>query len=281
MPRTVTVGLDGSAESRAAAEWAVQEAALRGLPVQLVHVWEPVPQPTAGDVPSEARQRFLDEAAEALRPRLPSAGVTVVQRTGPVVDALVDAAGDAALLVLGSRALGAVKGFLLGSVGQAVIARTRTPVAVVRAGRAYGGSGPVVLGLDTDRPDDTLLGFAFEEARRRASALHVVQGRPVAPYYVYGLEAGAGAWPYDEFARQQTARLAEVVRPWRHKHPGVEVVETSRAGGAVDLLLEAARDASLLVVGRRVRRGPGAHIGSVAHAVLHHAAVPVAVVAHD
>ncbi|MYS14675.1 universal stress protein, partial [Streptomyces sp. SID4982] len=33
MPRTVTAGLDGSAESRAAAEWAAREARLRGLPL--------------------------------------------------------------------------------------------------------------------------------------------------------------------------------------------------------------------------------------------------------
>ncbi|NDZ98224.1 universal stress protein, partial [Streptomyces sp. SID10116] len=36
-----------------------------------------------------------------------------------------------------------------------------------------------------------------------------------------------------------------------------------------------------LVVGRRARRAPvGARIGSVAHAVLHHAPCPVAVVPH-
>ncbi|WP_179202557.1 universal stress protein, partial [Streptomyces caniscabiei] len=44
---------------------------------------------------------------------------------------------------------------------------------------------------------------------------------------------------------------------------------------------EASRDACLVVVGRHVRRSPlGAHIGPVAHAVLHHAGVPVAVVPH-
>ncbi|MFD8653846.1 universal stress protein, partial [Streptomyces mirabilis] len=47
MPRTVTVGLDGSPESRAAADWAAREAKLRGLPLKLVNVWEPVPEPIA------------------------------------------------------------------------------------------------------------------------------------------------------------------------------------------------------------------------------------------
>ena len=47
MLRTITVGLDGSRESRAAAEWAAREAGLRGLPLKIVHVWEPVPEPMA------------------------------------------------------------------------------------------------------------------------------------------------------------------------------------------------------------------------------------------
>lgn len=43
-----------------------------------------------------------------------------------------------------------------------------------------------------------------------------------------------------------------------------------------------ATDAGLVVVGRRPRRAPlGAHIGSVAHAVTHHGAIPVAGVPRD
>ncbi|WP_426570252.1 universal stress protein [Streptomyces canus] len=47
MIRGVVVGLDGSADSRAAAEWAAREAKRRFLPLELVHVWEPVPAPMA------------------------------------------------------------------------------------------------------------------------------------------------------------------------------------------------------------------------------------------
>ncbi len=46
-------------------------------------------------------------------------------------------------------------------------------------------------------------------------------------------------------------------------------------------LVEASREASRVVVGRQARRSAfGAHIGDVTHAVLHHSAAPVAVVAH-
>ncbi|WP_437097587.1 universal stress protein, partial [Streptomyces longwoodensis] len=47
MVSTVVAGLDGSPESRAAAEWAAREARLRGLPLKIVHVWEPLPEPLA------------------------------------------------------------------------------------------------------------------------------------------------------------------------------------------------------------------------------------------
>ncbi|MFE7811859.1 universal stress protein [Streptomyces sp. NPDC057433] len=300
MARTITVGLDGSAESRAAAEWAAREAKLRGLPVRLVHVWQPVPEAMAqAPVPgAEAHQHWTEriprESAENLRLSHPGVEVSTEQRAGTPSDVLVEAARDAELLVLGSRALSGLGGFLVGSVGQSVVARTEVPVVLVRTGEqaadehVVGPAGvpsaatafrPVVLGLDTGSPDDTVIAFAFQEAQRRTTGLHVVQGWNTSPYAVY--TRGSGFEPHEEFARERAGVLAEALRPWRQKYPDVEVVEVSRPGSAADLLIDASRDASLVVVGRRVRRNPvGVHIGAVTHAVLHHSTAPVAVVAH-
>jgi nucleotide-binding universal stress UspA family protein len=61
----------------------------------------------------------------------------------------------------------------------------------------------------------------------------------------------------------------------------VEVVEQTAVGSAGAHLVDAAADASLVVVGHRVRHTPQAfHLGPVIHAVLHHATAPVAVVPH-
>jgi nucleotide-binding universal stress UspA family protein len=69
--------------------------------------------------------------------------------------------------------------------------------------------------------------------------------------------------------------------PVAQEFPGVEVTEDSSYGTPGNHLVDASRKASLVVVGRRVRRSPfGAHIGSVTHAVLHHSTAPVAVVPH-
>ncbi|WP_326719098.1 universal stress protein [Streptomyces sp. NBC_00243] len=301
MSRTVTVGLDGSSESRAAAEWAAREAKLRGVPLRLVNVWEPVPVPMAqapllgAETQQHWSERIPREAAEGLRQRHPGVEVVVEQLTGRPGEVLSDAAKEAELLVLGSRGLSGIGGFLVGSVGQAVIAHAERPVVLVRAGEAAADEHtmdpagipsaatpyrPVVLGLDARHPDEAVIEFAIDAATRRATSLHVVHGFSLPPYFAYGL-------PDDpELDAKVTAEwasaLTEVLRPWREKFPSLEVVERSRAGKAADQLVEASRDASLVVVGRRIRRSPiGAHIGPVTHAVLHHATAPVAVVPHD
>jgi nucleotide-binding universal stress UspA family protein len=301
MSRTVTVGLDGSLESRAAAEWAAREAKLRGLPLKLVHVWEPVPEPIAqasllgAETQAHWSERIPREAAEGLRLHHPGVDVVMEQISGRPTDALAEAAKDAELLVLGSRGLSGIGGFLVGSVGAAVIARTETPVVLVRSGEpaadehekdpvgvpsAATAYRPVVLGLDTDHPDDTVIDFAFDEAARRQTSLRVVHSWILPPYYVSSLPAApeVGA----ELGRQDAAALAKVLSSWRQKYPAVEVLEESRLGSPANHVIDASREASLVVVGRRIRRSPiGAHIGPVTHAVLHHAAAPVAVIAHN
>jgi nucleotide-binding universal stress UspA family protein len=301
MVRTVVAGLDGSPESRAAAEWAAREARLRGLPLKIVHVWEPVPEPMAqapllgAETQQHWSERIPREAAEGIALRHPGVEVTVEQRTGDSADALTKAAEDAELLVLGSRGLSGFGGFLLGSVGQSVVAHTERPVVLVRAGEQAADEHetdpagipsaatpyrPVVLGLDAASPDDTVIEFAFEAAARRGTGLRAVHGWNLPPYYVYGLSTDLQL--HDEIARQRAATLTEALRPWRQKYPNVEVTEESRAGSPAYQLVDAAREASLVVVGRRIRRSPlGAHIGPVTHAVLHHATAPVVVVAHN
>ncbi|MFD5758844.1 universal stress protein [Streptomyces sp. NPDC127044] len=298
MSRTVTVGLDGSTESRAAAEWAAREALLRGLPLKIVHVHEPLPKHVDPLPDGETHQRWTErlpiEAAEGIRLRHPGIEVISEQLTGTVADILCEAAGFADLLALGSRGLGGIGGFMVGSVSLAVVARAERPVVLVRAGEQAADEHtmdpagvpstatlfrPVVLGLDIDHPDDILLEFAFDAATRREAPLRAVYGWPEPPTSFYRFPGDAEL--YDSLERKHAAALTEVLRPWRQKFPGVEVIEASRCGSAAQVLVNAARDASLAVVGRRIRTGSlGAHIGHVTHAALHHITTPVAVVAH-
>ncbi|GHB32128.1 stress-inducible protein [Streptomyces umbrinus] len=301
MSRTVTVGLDGSPESRAAAEWAAREANLRGLPLRIVNVWEPVPEPMAqapllgAETQQHWTERIPREAADGIRLRHPGLDVTVKQPPGRPGEVLSEMAKDTELLVLGSRGMSGLGGFMVGSVGLAVVAHAERPVVLVRAGEqaadermpdpagtssASAPYRPVVLGLDIESPDDSVIEFAFEAAVLRATSLRVVHGWNVPPYFAYGMSVDP---EFDaHLAKQDAASLAEVLRPWRQKFPSVEVVEVSRSGKPASHLVDASHEASLVVVGRRIRRSPiGARIGPIAHAVIHHATAPVAVVPHD
>ncbi|MFF7647576.1 universal stress protein [Streptomyces canus] len=301
MTRSITVGLDGSLESRAAAEWAAREAELRRVPVRILHVWEPVPEPMAQAplLGAETQQHWSEkiphDCAERLRLRHPGIEVIAEHLAGRPSEVLSEAAKTAELLVLGSRGLSGIGGFLVGSVGSAVVAHADCPTVLVRAGEqatdehetdpagmpsAATRYRPVVLGLDVDHLDASVIDFAFDEAVRRDTGLRVVHGWSLPPYYWDG--PTTDLQQYDQVAHWHASALGEALNPWRQKSPSLEVVEEFRTGSPADLLIGASRTASLVVVGRRIRRHPfGAHIGPVAHAVLHHATAPVAVVAHD
>ncbi|MEU1200347.1 universal stress protein [Streptomyces sp. NPDC005813] len=301
MTRTITVGVDGSNESLAAAEWAAREAELLGLPLKLVHVWEPVPAPMAeapllgGETQQHWAERIPRVAAEGIRLRHPGLDVTTEHLSGHAADVLADVAKDVELLALGSRGLSGVGGFMVGSVGLSVVAHSGRPVVLVRAGEQAADEHerdpagipsaastflPVVLGVDIESLDEGLMEFAFAAAARRGTSLRVVHGWNPPPYYAYGLSVDVEL--HRALAHRETVALTELLRPWREKHLDVEVTEECYFGTPGEHLVDASRDASLVVVGRRIRRSPlGAHIGPVAHVVLHHATAPVAVVPHD
>ncbi|MFI1358765.1 universal stress protein [Streptomyces sp. NPDC020898] len=303
MSRIIAAGLDGSRESLAAVDWAARESLLRDLPCRLVHAWEmesyayptAYAPPAGPDLRRHWAERVPREAEEDLRRRYPGLRVSADQVDGQPVPVLLAADADAELLVLGSRGLSGIGGFLVGSVALSVVAHATNPVVLVRA-EEPDASGPrpaeppygeVVLGLDLRRPADALIEFAFDAAARRASALRVVQGWTPPAYY--GLDTGFGYTSGavtqglgGELAAQEAGGLTDALRPWREKFPGVEVTENSVIGGAAHHLVEAAAGAGLLVIGRRNRDSAiGTHLGPVAHAVMHHAAAPVAVVPHD
>lgn len=290
MTRPITVGVDGSPESLAAVAWAGREAVRRGLPLRVVHAWErrPADLPVGDDqdAQNEWARQTVREAAETVGGRHPGLTVTAGVLDTEAVPALIAEAADAELLVLGSRGHGAIVGFLLGSVGQQVIAETVRPVVVVRAEdhpETEAAGREIVVGQQGD-PDDSAatLGFAFETAAARGAALRVVRAWSLPPLYAYSpgslklLDEAGGLEPYEKKA------LAAAVEPWRGRFPDVPVTEHVEMGSAGQVLLSVAGRAQLMIVGRRVHRtAVGARMGSVAYAVMHHAHCPVAVVPHS
>ncbi|MBX9427014.1 universal stress protein [Streptomyces lateritius] len=289
MSRPVTVGVDGSPESVAAAEWAARESELWGVPLRIVHADERAGVTVPG-IGLDARRRWAEEllvaTAETVRRAHPSLEIDTRQLSGRPAAALTAEAAEAGLLVLGSRGLSSVRGFFLGSVSMAMICATERPVVLVRTlGPAAARSASirpsrdVVVGVDINQFFGPLLDFAFQEAARRAGRVLALYGWSIPPVV---RDASALAAAEREMGPDIERRLAQNLKPWRRKFPSVDLVERSCVGSPAQLLLHAAMNADLLVVGRRVRGGPlGAHIGSVTHAVIHHCAAPVAVIAHD
>ncbi|RMB80043.1 universal stress protein [Streptomyces shenzhenensis] len=289
MTRPITAGVDGTEESLAALAWAAREAVRRDRPLRVVHAWRFQSHEGVAAADRDTQDGWVRGAtAEAVRTvteRHPELTVSVDVVEGHAVESLVAAAADAELLVLGSRGHGAVVGFLLGSVGQQVIAAAARPVVLVRAGdrATTEASGRDVVVGQQGGPQDSAaaLRFAFETAAARRATLRAVRAWTLPPVFAYSpgsmklLDDAGGLEPYEKKA------LTEALAPWRERFPAVPVTEHIEMGSAGQVLLSLADRAQLMVVGRRAHHtAVGARIGSVAHGVLHHAPCPVAVVPH-
>jgi nucleotide-binding universal stress UspA family protein len=301
MVRHVTAGVDESDESLAAAHWAAREALRRGATLRLVHAWswQLTPPPS---VPMDATQHdwaehVLKRAVRSVHAAHPGLRVEDVLVGDSALTVLLASAEDAELLVLGSRGLGTVAGFVMGSLSQRVVARSLCPVVLVRAGETctdehlppLDGVSPeeipetpfrdVVLGLDPRHPADELIEFAFAAARRLGTPLRVIH--VACDVSDSGADGRAGAARGANLLEDRRELVAATLRPWAEKFPGVPVSETVTVGRPAAELVQAAAHACLVVVGRRTRDARlGRHIGSVTHAVLHHVGCPVAVVPH-
>ncbi|MFD0341624.1 universal stress protein [Streptomyces sp. NPDC127117] len=293
----VTVGLNGTPASMAAADWGAREAALRGLPLRLVSAWEWQPfsyAPLAGsEMPEQWSVRVPEETAEELRRRYPGLDVTADRLTGSPPEVLREAAKQSELLALGSTGLGPLAGFLLGSVAMATIAHTERPVVLVRADEEEDagddGEGDDGEGGEAGGGDDGEGGEAggggdggASEAGDGAVVLGIDLSSPGDETIRFGFAAAAvrsaplrviNGWnppPYfghgigDDEGRRAEAidRAAESMRavlaPWRERYPAVEVAEEPGIGRPARLLSEAGAGAGLVVVGRRATpRRPG------------------------
>ncbi|KOG33101.1 MULTISPECIES: universal stress protein [Streptomyces] len=287
MSREIVAGVDGSPESLAAADWAAREALHRGLPLRLAHAWrwEPLDIPLVQDPETQQRAAFtvLREAEATIAARHPDLTLTSEVLPDTPVAALLGTEERAEMLVIGSRGHGAVAGFLLGSHGQQIIAAATRPVVAVRSRdgeQTEPPAGHVLVGQHGDPEDSAAaLGFAFATAAARGASVRAVRAWSLPPLYAYSpasmrlADEAGGLVPYEEKA------LREALAPWRERYPDVPVTEHVELGSAGQVLLSSSGSARLLVVGRRARRGAiGPRIGSVAHAALHLAPCPVAVI---
>ncbi|MGW6530355.1 universal stress protein [Streptomyces venezuelae] len=286
MDKPLIVGVDGSDPSLLALDWAVDKAAAYGVPLRVVHAsrWEWYEGHTPSFDINRSSVQVLSEhivasAVERARSRAPS-----VQVTGEVLPedpsyALVRVGAEAGAVVVGSRGHGELAELLLGSVSLSVASRSTVPVIVVRgeAKSVTGGFRTVVLGVDDARESARAVEFAFQEALTAHASLTVLHAWRCPAREVPELPMA----DHEDHQDRAEEQVELAVREAMTAHPEVTVRRRAVEGHARTELLDAAREADLLVVGARRRQGHvGMQLGPVNHAVLHHAACPVAVVPH-
>jgi nucleotide-binding universal stress UspA family protein len=142
----IVVGVDGSEGARRALAWAAEEARLRKWVLVAVHAYtippllmapDPITGVTAPPVTDPGLVEGLEEAAEKLLAdeieQVDSDDLIVEGRvvSAPAADALLEAAEEADLVVVGTRGLGGFKELLLGSVSHQVVQHSPCPVVIV------------------------------------------------------------------------------------------------------------------------------------------------------
>lgn len=268
----ILVTSDGAPEARRAAAWLTGFPLPASAEIRVISVatlpFAPVDVPR-GDELHRAALRFAATAAKEARamlaPRWPAAEIRVLE--GDARDEIVrEAEGwPADLVVLGARGLGAVQGFLLGSVSSGVVQHAHCPVLVVK-GRLQGFRNAVIA---IDGSPDSL-------AAARFVASLPLGGRPAITLLGVVERAGAGTTDARAIARDVLVRVARDVASGARAvestvvvgHPAEEIVRAAAEPG-VDLVVVGARG-----LGRFKRL----ILGSVSERVLHHAACPVLVV---
>ncbi|MGW2228411.1 universal stress protein [Streptomyces formicae] len=286
MDKPLIVGVDGSDPSLRALDWAVDEAVAHGVPLRVVHAsgwdWYEGHEPSFGiNQPSVQllSERITASAVERAQRRTSSVKVTSEVLSEDPSLALVRLSAEAGAVMIGSRGRGELAELLLGSVSLSVAAHAASPVIVVRGDEKNTRHGfrTVVLGVDDPDESAPAADFALRHARAHGASVTAVHAwrcpareLPDAPTALRG-----------EHQRRAEEQLDRAVRAATAARPGTTVRGEAREGYARTTLLAAAHAADLLVVGARRRKGHvGMQLGPVNHAVLHHAACPVAVVPH-
>lgn len=295
----VLVGVDGSAPSLYALDWAAAEAQARGWGLRLVCAYS-LPSFTAASL--DGGYAALDDTAiqegaagvlaEAVA-RVEGTGVPVTAKvhTGDAAGVLVELSREARLAVVGTRGRGGFADRLLGTVSSALPAHAHCPTVVVplrdEHGRRVSDDAEIppvrpvrriVVGVDGSSQAERALRHAIREAEAWGAELSAVAGVPL------GSTSGVLAWlpaavDHDQVLRDMTEGLNVVVDRALTDHPDLTVRRIVLDGSGAELLTEFSTATDLIILGSRGRGGfAGLLLGSTSQAVLHHASCPVMVV---
>lgn len=279
MAGKIIVGVTGAPVSRRAVDWAVTRAAQRQQAVELVSVVGgavgAVGEAEVLGAAQTATQRLLDGEAA----RVTDAGVPVTTRveSGNPVTKLIEAAADAALLVIGSDYRGPGTGPARGVHGIRIAAGAKCPVVVV-PDRDLGEGAGIVVGIDGSEVSEHAIEFAAAEADRLGEPLIAVNVWTPLHTPRNAMEV----YPDLYLANMQSTAeevLALAVAGLSSRYPDLRIVRRVERGYPSQVLAGIAADARMVVVGTHGRGALARFLlGSISQELLSHLPTITAVV---
>jgi nucleotide-binding universal stress UspA family protein len=133
----------------------------------------------------------------------------------------------------------------------------------------------IVVGVDGSQTSRLALQWAMRQAKLTGATVDAILAWEMPP--TYGMPPVA-VLP-DDLEDAAKRVVTDAVSQVADAHPGVSVHGRTMQGNAAAVLIRAAEDADLLVVGNRGHGGfVGALLGSVSQHCVHHATCPVVVI---
>jgi nucleotide-binding universal stress UspA family protein len=142
----ILVGIDGSADSQDALEWAAREAALRHTSLTVLTVEQAVAGFWGGTLNYAGDEELTEKARKAAQAETDTVlarlgdsrptSVTVKATKGIPAEEIINQGADADMIVVGSRGSGGFSRLLQGSVSAKVAEHAEVPVTILPARKA-------------------------------------------------------------------------------------------------------------------------------------------------
>jgi nucleotide-binding universal stress UspA family protein len=252
----VVVGIDGSKTAILAAQWAIDEAVSRSVPLRLVYVTKPT-HPSADDYyedihHAEASLRAAQAAVEAAGKPVKVETAILNGLPGPV---LVEESRGAGMICVGPIGIGRYARAILGSTATDLAEKAHCPVAIIRPQdeQPRNAINWVVVAVNEQPGNEAVVEVAIQEAKlRQAPVLALGDGQS----------------------------LEDKVGEWKRRHPDLHIYPVSDGADVVHFFKKHDERVQLAVIGGSQAGELAQIVGPYGHPVFHHTESSVLVVRH-